>query len=49
MAKKVKYVRLYLANGETRVIQVKTATANYIEGVIADMIFDSHVMRWELI
>ena len=49
MAKRLKYVRLTLANGETRVIQVKTATVEYIENVIADLIFPANVMRWELI
>lgn len=49
MAKHIKYVRLTLANGETRLIQVKTTTVEYIESVIADLIFPANVMRWELI
>ena len=49
MAKRMKYVRLYLANGETRLIRVKTATVNYIECVIADLVFPASVTRWELI
>lgn len=49
MAKRMKCVRLYLANGKTKVIEVKTTTDRYIKNVIADLIFDAPVMRWELI
>ena len=37
MAKRVRYVRFTLTNGETRMIQVKTTTENFIRKLIADM------------
>ena len=49
MAKRVRYAVLTLANGETRMIQVKTTTAEYIRRVIADMILPAKVMGWEVI
>ena len=49
MAKRVRYAVLTLANGETRMIQVKTTTAEYIRRVIADMILPCKVMRWEVL
>ena len=49
MAKRVRYAILTLANGETRMIQVKTTTAEYICRVIADMILPAKVMRWEVL
>ena len=47
--KKVKYVRLTMANGETRVVQVKTTTENYIRKLIADMNLPDKVIRWEVV
>ena len=49
MAKRVRYAILTLANGETRMIQIKTTTAEYICRVIADMILPAKVMRWEVL
>ena len=49
MAKQVRKVRLDLANGESRLIQVKTVTERYILRVIADMILPAHVLRWEVL
>lgn len=49
MAKQVRNVRLDLANGDSRLIQVKTVTERYIRRVIADMILPAHVMRWEVL
>ena len=49
MARRVRYAILTLANGETRMIQVKTTTAEYICRVIADMILPAKVMRWEVL
>lgn len=50
MARRVRGVILTLANGETRRIDVKTTTENYIRRVIADMIWlPAKVMRWEVI
>lgn len=49
MAKQIHYVRLLLANGETRLIQTKTTTAAYIRRIIDDLILPANVMRYEVI
>ena len=47
MAKKVRYVVLTLADGDTKVIRVKTTTEKFIERIIADMRIA--VRNWEVI
>lgn len=49
MAKRVRYCKLMLANGETRMIQVKTTTENYIRKVIADLMLPAKVVEWVVI
>ena len=49
MAKRVHGVILTLANGDTRRIDVKTTTAEYIRRVIADLILPAKVMRYEVL
>ena len=49
MAKKVRYVKLTMSNGETRLVQVKTTTENYIRKLIADMCLPAKVIRWEIL
>ena len=49
MAKRVRYIRFTLSNGETRLIQTKTTTENYIRKVIADMNFPAKVVAWEVL
>ena len=49
--KSIKYVRLYLANGETKLEQVKTTTDRYIKNLIADIAYrlPAKVTSWEVI
>ena len=49
MAKQVKYVKLILANGDTRLIQTKTITSAYIRKIVDAMILPANVMRYEVI
>lgn len=49
MAKRVRYCRLMLENGDTKLIQVKTTTENYIRKVIADMCLTVKVVGWEVV
>lgn len=49
MAKRVRYCKLVLENGDTKVIQVKTTTENYIRKVIADMCLPGKVIKWVVI
>ena len=49
MAKRMRNVCLMMANGETRMIQVKTTTENYIRKVIADLFLPSNVTKWEVL
>lgn len=50
MAKRNRYVRLTLANGDTRVVDVgKTCTDRYIERFIADLILPYPVTKWEVL
>lgn len=47
--KRIKSVVLTLANGETRMITVKTTTENYIRRVIADLLLPAKVVGWEVL
>ena len=50
MAKSLKSVRLTLANGDTTVVTVKTATENYIRKLVADMYWlPAKVIRWAVV
>lgn len=49
MAKRVRYCRLMLENGDTKMIQIKTTTENYIRKVIADMRLPAKVVGWEVV
>ena len=49
MAKRVRYCILMLENGDTKMIQVKTTTENYIRKVIADMCLPMKVVDWEVV
>ena len=49
MAKRVRNVRLDMANGESRMIQVKTTTERYIREIIADLCLPAKVIGWEVI
>ena len=49
MAKQIRYVRLTLANGETRLLQTKTTTASYIRKIIESLILPANVMKYEVI
>ena len=47
MAKRNRYVRLTLSNGDTKVVQTKTCTEDYIRKLIADLRIS--VVKWEVI
>jgi len=49
MAKRVKRVRLDMANGKSVVVQVKTTTEDFIEALIADLLLPAKVLRWEVL
>jgi len=49
MAKRMRNVRLIMANGETRMIQVKTTTERYIREIIADLWLPAKVTGWEVL
>jgi hypothetical protein len=47
MAKRVRYAILTLESGETRMVQIKTTTENYMRKLIRDL--GLNVLEWELI
>ncbi len=47
MAKRVRYVRFTLTNGDTKLEQVKTTTEGYIRKLIRDLRYS--VRSWEVI
>ena len=49
--KKIKYVVLTLANGETRMISTKTTAENYMRNLIADLspTLPADVTNWEVL
>ena len=49
MAKRMRNVVLFLENGETRMIQVKTCTERYIRNVIADIWLPARVIEWKVV
>lgn len=49
MAKQVKTILLVLANGETRMIQSKTCTENYVRKIIADLWLPAKVTSWKVV
>ena len=49
MAKRVHYVRLFLANGETKMIQTKTTTESYLRRLFNDLILPANVTKYEVV
>lgn len=47
MAKRIKYVRFTLTNGDTKVMQTKTCSKRYIQNLIADLRIA--VVKWEVL
>lgn len=47
MAKRNRYVRFTLTNGDTKVVQTKTCTEDYIRRLITDMRIS--VVKWEVL
>ena len=47
MAKRNRYVRFTLTNGDTKVVQTKTCTERYIRNLIADLRIS--VTKWEVL
>lgn len=47
MAKRVRYVVLFLTDGTEKVVRTKTVTENYIRRLIADLRIS--VREWEVI
>ena len=47
--KRMRYAVLTMENGDTRMVQVKTTTDEYMESLIADLRLPCRVTGWEFV